>query len=511
MTPDTFPPLDGKLGKRVRKRLAPSKPASSRQASGDEFSGPVEAVSHSYVLAAYKGAVQDVKDAKSGRNTELNRAAYKIGRHLHVLDLEGRPVIDEEEAASKLRHACRVNGYLAKDGRGTVNKTIESGLSSGKADPAAVRVTAKPPAKGTPDAREQAVAAEVAKIEIREAAAKIARALKASERVPLSKRFLSVDELADMPRLESLIEGALYRDTLALLVGPSGVGKSFLALDWALSVATGRKWMNRKTRQGKAAYISAEGATGAAQRVDAWRLAWGVEIPADSFALLPEAVNLNDEGQVDELAAFVAERKFDLVIVDTLARASGGAEENSATAMGVIIASLERLREANPGACVVAVHHSGHNNERARGSSAIHAAMSTVLSVSGDASSFKLEVTKSKDTAEGVIEQLMLRPIEKAKSMVVGRRTSAGWASEAEELPARLEESLAHFTRAFSATGATKTEFRDVLMDSGTTRTSAYERIDALINSKRLALRGSRIELPPIPSTSTTKPKVSTK
>jgi ABC-type glutathione transport system ATPase component len=38
---------------------------------------------------------------------------------------------------------------------------------------------------------------------------------------------------------------------LHALVGPSGSGKSFVALDWALCVAAGIPWHGRETIQGK--------------------------------------------------------------------------------------------------------------------------------------------------------------------------------------------------------------------------------------------------------------------
>lgn len=39
--------------------------------------------------------------------------------------------------------------------------------------------------------------------------------------------------LDDLPAPEALIDGILYRDTLAWLHGKPGCGKSFIALDWA--------------------------------------------------------------------------------------------------------------------------------------------------------------------------------------------------------------------------------------------------------------------------------------
>ena len=53
--------------------------------------------------------------------------------------------------------------------------------------------------------------------------------------------FTHIDELK-IRKPEWLIEGLLEQDTLAMCFGASGSGKTFLVLDLALCVATGRTW-----------------------------------------------------------------------------------------------------------------------------------------------------------------------------------------------------------------------------------------------------------------------------
>jgi hypothetical protein len=87
-----------------------------------------------------------------------------------------------------------------------------------------------------------------------------------------------------------------------------------------------------------------------------------------------------------------------LIVIDTVARAMPGKNENSAQDMGELIASMDLLRELW-GAAVVAVHHTGHVAEsRARGSSSFYAALDSEYIVSrrgpGD---LLLKNTKAKD------------------------------------------------------------------------------------------------------------------
>jgi hypothetical protein len=54
--------------------------------------------------------------------------------------------------------------------------------------------------------------------------------------------FYAVNDLRNLPAPEWLIEGILGLNTLAVVYGQAGKGKSFVTLDMALSVATGGPW-----------------------------------------------------------------------------------------------------------------------------------------------------------------------------------------------------------------------------------------------------------------------------
>ena len=59
-------------------------------------------------------------------------------------------------------------------------------------------------------------------------------------------RLFTLEELEQLPEEEWLIDGILERGNFTCLYGPPGHGKSFLALDWSLHLATGReRWHER--------------------------------------------------------------------------------------------------------------------------------------------------------------------------------------------------------------------------------------------------------------------------
>lgn len=425
---------------------------------------------------------------KKASDDQIYSSMYDCAKYLEVRDTHGQRILSEKH----LRKRALKQRNPSEADLPRVLRAIAQGLQEGRQDPLPIALVPSVPRNLT--ARRQEIADERYRLEIRDEALRQHRRLQAGEREPLRSRLLGIEALADMPRSEPLIEGVLSRDTLAMLAGVSGIGKSAIAQDMAWSVAAGRPWMGRPVQQGKVLYFAAEGASGIPARYDAWSTGWQTDVPDDQFRLFPGAVDLSDESVVDELVELVADDAFDFVVLDTLARVSGGAEENSATAMGVIISALDRLRTAHPGACVLVVHHAGKNAESGpRGSSAIYASMDTVHMATGDSSAIKLEITKNKDGVEGHLEHLMLRPVN--DSIVVSRRAGTGAVAEAEALAPKLDEALKLFISAFSAVGATKAEFRAFLAEKGFSKSTVYYAVNSLVNGGRLVLTGSRLTL----------------
>jgi hypothetical protein len=214
-------------------------------------------------------------------------------------------------------------------------------------------------------------------------------------------RILFGAEIDQIPPPEPLIPELLMRNSLALLYGASGGGKSFMALDWAASVATGTRFFGRRIEAQPVLYVAAEGVSGMAARRLAWALSRSVQDDAMSaLAFLPYAVNLSDPLATLTLAEVASELDIGLLVVDTLARSTPTAEENSSKDMGQVIEHLDGIRRQT-GACVLVVHHSGKDQERgARGHSSLRAAMDTELELKAANGTLMLKVTKQKDGPE---------------------------------------------------------------------------------------------------------------
>jgi len=186
-----------------------------------------------------------------------------------------------------------------------------------------------------------------------------------------------------------VIKGLIPECSLGSLYGPSGSFKSFLALDWACHVATGKNWDGHKVKQGAVLYVAGEGGFGVTQRVRAWELQHQVET-LNNLARLSVPVFPAKEDQIGVVLNYCQEIKaktghsVKLVILDTLARCYGGNDENSSKDMGAFILGCDTIKQLT-GATVLVVHHSGKNVENGgRGSSSLPAALDVEYRVKRD-------------------------------------------------------------------------------------------------------------------------------
>ncbi len=241
-------------------------------------------------------------------------------------------------------------------------------------------------------------------------------------------RLLTLDELDVLPDPEWLIKGILPQGGLAVLYGEPGAGKSFLALDWAMSIASERPWFGGEVKAGAAVYVYAEGASGLKFRVRAWcNVKKG---KPDCMRVLPHSLNLLDREEVDELIKAIRkdEGEPNLIVIDTLARCFGNGDENAPKDMNAFVAGADALREAFPGAAVLVVHHSGKDPKRGdRGHTALRAAADTVLRLAKGKSPLTLKCDKQKDAEEFKEVLLWLRRVDvgKGKTSCVIQKTGA--------------------------------------------------------------------------------------
>jgi hypothetical protein len=236
---------------------------------------------------------------------------------------------------------------------------------------------------------------------------------------------VDTDGLDDLPDPVPLVEGILFRDSLAWIYGKPGSGKSFVGIDWAGCVANGLPWAGvHEVSKGTVLYLVAEGTSGIRRRVRAWERHTGIRMRGVTF--LPIAVQLLHGTDLRALELLVEEMRPVLIVIDTQARCTVGANENDNGEMGQVVSAADALRTAS-GACVLMIHHSGRNGENMRGASAFDGAATSIIKVTKNEEYVEVQCDKQKDVEDFDAVFLKMQPV--LESCVLINRT----ASPAEE------------------------------------------------------------------------------
>lgn len=206
-------------------------------------------------------------------------------------------------------------------------------------------------------------------------------------------------------RARYLIDEIVPAEGIGILYGASTEGKSFVAEDIAMSVARGRPFADQfeVEGQGLVVYLAIE----APQIIRDRHLGHcqSLGINGADIAFVDRPLKLADPKSVEEFVAVLRAIEADthlrvrLVIIDTLARAMPGLDEDAAKDAGLAVAGMEAIAKAI-GAVVLAVHHTGKNKDNGmRGSSALQAAADFVIEVRDGA--LNLEKTKIGQKRQG--------------------------------------------------------------------------------------------------------------
>lgn len=197
-----------------------------------------------------------------------------------------------------------------------------------------------------------------------------------------------------------LIKDILEREALSVLFGPPESYKSFLAIDWGLSIASQTSWNGHAVKGGPVFSIIGEGARGYRRRLAAWRKVhlcqsdipfFVSEIPAQILDVTSATAVGHAINRLRSSYGAPA-----LVIIDTLARNFGPGHENDTKDMTAFIANLDRYIGRDFSRLIV--HHSGLTDQgRSRGSSSLRAALDAEYKMSCQEEKVTITCTKMKD------------------------------------------------------------------------------------------------------------------
>jgi hypothetical protein len=271
-------------------------------------------------------------------------------------------------------------------------------------------------------------------------------------------------DVEQLPRITWLVDQMLPQSALSALYGSPGSGKSFLALDLALTIAAASvwnvSWMGRAVMGGGVLYLAAEGVGGLGQRVRSWKESHGLAGYTLGVGFVTNAVDLLDASTATRIVNAVRQvpAPLQLVVVDTLARSMVG-DENDTGDMSRLIATVDRVRTMTQ-SHVMLVHHTRKDSELERGSTALRGGVDTLIFCQEGDDGRQLVCQKQKDAE--AFAPMPFSLVAGHGSCVVaftGVGSSAGPAGPGDALtPPRLK-TLRALADGFTARGATASEW----------------------------------------------------
>lgn len=217
--------------------------------------------------------------------------------------------------------------------------------------------------------------------------------------------IMCADDLHSLPPVTWLIPGEIMERGMSVLYGESGVGKSFIALDYGMRIASSGA---------NVLYAPTEGEAGYRKRVDSWKAHHKIAKLPRMFFLFG-GFSIHDEKEREALLPGIKQIAPRLLVVDTLAMGMVGLDENSARDMGLFMDSCRKLmRELD--CAILLVHHTGKAGVAERGSSALRGNADTMIRLSNADDLILMECSKTKD--EAPFEPRYLRLIQSGESMI---------------------------------------------------------------------------------------------
>ena len=223
--------------------------------------------------------------------------------------------------------------------------------------------------------------------------------------------------LKDAAHESWILDDLIPAKGIGMIYGPPGSYKSFIALDMAASVSSGKDWHGYECEMpGGVVYIAAEGSRGLMERAVAWKRHHSREL--GPLSIMPIAVMMDNALMVQAFTECLERATVELgvpirmVFIDTMARSFNG-DENSAQETGAFINACERFSSDIGDCMVMVVTHTGKDVTKGmRGSSALDgAAYCHFLVTKPNEGQALVKNTKQKDIEMAELMRFTMEPV----------------------------------------------------------------------------------------------------
>jgi hypothetical protein len=221
-------------------------------------------------------------------------------------------------------------------------------------------------------------------------------------------------ELSETSSAPMRLSGVFPESGMGAVYGPSGGAKSFLVDDMAIAIASGTDWFGHRARQAPVALVILEGAAGRPKRFKAWCQHYNADLPEQLFVIISQPFDLRSIDDTHRLNEALRQAGVinGVVIIDTLAQAAPGYDENSGQDMSAVLVGCRMIQETL-GGLVILVHHTGKSEGKAlRGHSSLLAALDGAIEVRRKGEDREWVIAKAKDEADGMSHSFRLHVVD---------------------------------------------------------------------------------------------------
>ncbi len=209
--------------------------------------------------------------------------------------------------------------------------------------------------------------------------------------------FLEFRDLKTLTPPKWLIYRFLPTKGINFYYGPPGEGKTYLAILTAIAVAAeDLPFLGRVTRHGHVIFIEAEDIDEVAQRFIGCAQHYGLQdIP--NLHIFPASLQLirDTPKLIESIKHHYGDINIALIVIDTLAMCTAGVEENSKKEFYAVVVALESLWRTFD-CCILPIHHTGRNGDKARGTSSMDGVGYTMTLVKREDESIRVHSDKMK-------------------------------------------------------------------------------------------------------------------
>lgn len=211
--------------------------------------------------------------------------------------------------------------------------------------------------------------------------------------------------MRNRPRLPMLLEGNFRKGQVGILYGIPQTRKTFLILRLVYDAILGKKFLNQFqfNEECTVVYNPGEDVESINVRMAAYEKDMTeeeLEIVEENLYVDENIVQLNTGKNVLDLIDLYKTVDVDIVVIDTLGRATIGSEENSATAMNEVMHNAATIAKELD-CYVLIIHHAKKDGTEIRGNSAIEGALDQLYRIDWNQSTGygEIKVEKMKNHA----------------------------------------------------------------------------------------------------------------